>query len=122
MSVAGALRRHGLPLAAAAAVAASFALPVAAVEAGPVLCLFRRLTGLPCPACGLTRSFVATAHGQFDLAFAQHLFGPLLFAGCIALVLAALARRLTVDWWRPLLGPVLCTWLCWGVWRCWGQI
>ena len=29
------------------------------------ICTFRRLTGYPCPSCGLTRGFVALAHGQW---------------------------------------------------------
>lgn len=42
-------------------------------------CLFKTLTGAPCLACGLTRSFVFTAHGQFINAFEMHLLGPALF-------------------------------------------
>lgn len=33
----------------------------------------------PCPGCGMTRSFVATAHGQFHNAFAHHRVGPFFF-------------------------------------------
>lgn len=98
---------------AAGALAASFLLPLAAVEDGPVLCPFRRMTSLPCPACGLTRSFVATAHGRLPEAFAFHLFGPFLFLGFFVLVLVALSGRLRPDWWRPLYGPLLTTWLLW---------
>ena len=29
------------------------------------ICTFLRLTGYPCPSCGLTRGFVAMAHGQW---------------------------------------------------------
>lgn len=54
------------------------AWPVSRAERGPVLCPFRALTGLPCPFCGLTRSFVYTVHGQLPQAFGAHLFGPLL--------------------------------------------
>jgi hypothetical protein len=46
----------------------------------PTLCLFRLLTGWPCPGCGLTRSFAFTAHLQFLQAFRMHPLGPPLFA------------------------------------------
>lgn len=42
-------------------------------------CWFHELTGIPCLACGLTRSFVLTAHGQWIPAFKMHLLGPPLF-------------------------------------------
>jgi hypothetical protein len=46
------------------------------VASGPVLCPFRRLTGVPCPGCGMTRSFVAVAHGDLGTAFAFNRLGP----------------------------------------------
>ncbi|MHC5038921.1 MAG: DUF2752 domain-containing protein [Planctomycetota bacterium] len=50
-------------------------------------CLFRALTGAPCPLCGLTRSFVSLSHGDFKAAFLFHPFGPVLYlafiAGCL---------------------------------------
>ncbi|NJN76235.1 MAG: DUF2752 domain-containing protein [Synechococcaceae cyanobacterium RL_1_2] len=45
----------------------------------PVKCLFLTLTGIPCPGCGLTRSFTAIAGGNIPLALQHHLFGWLLF-------------------------------------------
>jgi hypothetical protein len=55
-------------------------------DGGFVLCLFRRLTGLPCMGCGLTRSFCACAKGELARAAAFHPLGPALFAA-------------TVVWW-----------------------
>jgi multidrug transporter EmrE-like cation transporter len=43
--------------------------------------------GIPCPAWGLTRSFMAIARGELDVAIAYNLFGPVVFLGfCIATV------------------------------------
>jgi hypothetical protein len=48
------------------------------------LCYFRRFSGLPCPGCGLTRSVVAMAQGDWRLALAFHPFGPLVLGWAIA--------------------------------------
>jgi hypothetical protein len=46
----------------------------------PVLCTWRRLTGMSCPGCGMTRSLVFLAHGRPIEAFEMNVFGPLVFA------------------------------------------
>ncbi len=38
----------------------------------PDVCFFKMATGWDCPFCGLTRSFVAIAHGQPHEAFKYH--------------------------------------------------
>jgi hypothetical protein len=43
-------------------------------------CIFYTVTHVPCLLCGLTRSFIDTAHGNLTAAFEMHLLGPLLFA------------------------------------------
>jgi hypothetical protein len=51
------------------------------------MCWFRELVHLDCPFCGMTRSFVALAHGDVAAAFRFHPAGPLLFtAMAVALV------------------------------------
>ncbi|MEH3155942.1 MAG: DUF2752 domain-containing protein [Gordonia paraffinivorans] len=77
------------------AVLAAFAIPPSVVGEGPVLCPFRLATGLPCPGCGLTRSWVAAAHGDLSTAFADNVFGPLsLVIVALAVVTAVLLRVL----------------------------
>ncbi|GEM_PF-802293 len=56
-------------------------------------CLFKELTGLPCPFCGLTRSFVSLGHGRIEDAFKYHLLGPFLFAGFFLGLVHTLLRR-----------------------------
>lgn len=45
----------------------------------PELCSWRRLFGVSCPGCGLTRSFVFMGHGAFAAAWEMNKLGPPLF-------------------------------------------
>lgn len=47
----------------------------AAGRALPPLCLFRLVTGLPCPGCGITRSVVDLVHGDLAASLHHHPFG-----------------------------------------------
>ncbi len=65
------------------------------VNSGPVLCLFRRVSGVPCAGCGMTRGFVAITHGHWHVAADYNLFAPLLFVWLCAwwsVAVAALVR------------------------------
>jgi hypothetical protein len=44
-------------------------------------CPIRYWTGIPCPTCGMTRSFVALARGDWGHALTHHALGPVLFGG-----------------------------------------
>lgn len=61
-------------------------------EATFVLCLFRKLTGLPCPGCGMTRSFCALAKGHWQQALQFHPLGPLAFFVFVAVWIRATIR------------------------------
>ncbi len=43
------------------------------------ICPMLNWTGIPCPSCGLTRSFMALVRGDFHQALSFHAFGPLFF-------------------------------------------
>ena len=63
------------------------------------LCMFRNVTGVPCPTCGTTRMLLALARGQPVDAL---LFNPFTFAvsmlGAIWLILRlGFGRRLSLD-------------------------
>lgn len=60
------------------------------------LCWFRSVFEIDCPFCGMTRSFVALAHGDLSSALRFHPAGPLLFAAMVVgvvVIVMALARR-----------------------------
>ena len=59
----------------------------------PSICLFYHWTGLPCPGCGLTRSFVCLGHGELRESLHWHPLGPAIF-----LVLALLWLRCGLFW------------------------
>lgn len=89
------------------ALAAAVVWPTRRVEDGPVLCPFRLLTGLPCPFCGLTRSWVHTAHGDVAQGFVDHPVGPVLFAltaGVVVWILVMRARAAVPRWLGRLVG------------------
>ncbi len=95
----GALRRvavRGLDLEwvaglGAAAVAGALMVDPASSEAGPVICPFRLLTGLPCPGCGLTRSWIYLLHGQWTDGLVANPFGIVALTATVALITAVLA-------------------------------
>jgi hypothetical protein len=61
-----------------------------------IVCLIRRLSGLPCPGCGMTRAFAHLAKGEWAAAASDHLlaFGIAAELGCAWLLWgAALVRR-----------------------------
>lgn len=62
--------------AALAALLLAFLLPPERLDDAPILCPFRRATGLPCPTCGLSRSWSATLRGRVGEALVLHPFGP----------------------------------------------
>jgi hypothetical protein len=66
------------------AVTAALVAPPDLIEHGPILCPIRRATGVPCPSCGLTRSWTATAHGQLRRGFNVHPLGPPAFVAAAA--------------------------------------
>ena len=69
-------------------------LPAGGIEDGPILCPFRGLTGLPCPGCGLTRSWVYVMHGDLGASVASNWFGPLLILAVLVLAVIAVRSRL----------------------------
>lgn len=46
----------------------------------PPMCAFRVQTGIDCPGCGLTRSWVFLAHGDWTTSLARHRLGWLFMA------------------------------------------
>ncbi len=74
------------------------------------ICLSRRLLGLPCPGCGMTRALAHLAKGEWRAALAAHPFAPVLAAelllGWLAwgVRLRKLGERIgSPDWAAPLL-------------------
>jgi hypothetical protein len=88
---------------AAILVAGAVVLPRAVLRGSPVICPFRRVTGLPCPACGLTRSWQAAAHLRLGDSLDHHPLGAATLLGAVAMALDGqdgtprLARRRDVQ-------------------------
>jgi hypothetical protein len=49
----------------------------------PQICVSRTLLGVPCPGCGMTRSFAALIRGDILKAVIFNPMGPVLFLACL---------------------------------------
>jgi hypothetical protein len=56
------------------------------VQLGLPPCSFRILTGVPCPACGLTTSFSLLVHGNVTGSFRANAAGAVLAAFCLLVI------------------------------------
>jgi len=93
---------RAVALAAGLILAASLVLPDGGDDHEPLiqLCLFRSVTGLPCPGCGLTRGFSSLSRGKITQAWALNPFSLPLYAATVAAVFAPLLRRRFPRGWE----------------------
>lgn len=90
----GRLARTALRCALAAAAALAVGALHDAHDPG-VICPLRRLTGIPCPACGSTTVFVEAGHGHWLAALTAN---PVTAVAAVALLTAPLGGG--AWWWR----------------------
>lgn len=82
-----------------------FSFQTSGFQNGPVLCLFRNLTGLPCPFCGTTRSIGSILQGDLGMALGFNPLGFLVIFGALVFFLvperlAKVNQRVAIRWWR----------------------
>lgn len=54
----------------------------------PVTCIFKSVTGISCPACGMTRAFISILHLNFFNAFLLNILSiPLFIFICISVII-----------------------------------
>lgn len=85
----GALFGRGARIFAGVAVVGSFLMPPHGI--GFSICLFNHLFDLPCPGCGLSRSFACLSHLRFHEAVQFHPFGPAIYGWAWLAVIATVA-------------------------------
>jgi len=96
-------RRGAIIVAAIAGTVLLLSSVLPSVDNGPVLCIFRRLTTLPCPSCGMTRGFIALGHGDLRKALTMNVASPVAYAATWAIFALAVVQCLTG---RDILAPL----------------
>jgi hypothetical protein len=85
-----------LPFAAALGLVALAAVPPGRLNGLPILCPIRRITGLPCPTCGMTRSWNAALRLDVSSSIRHHPVGIVALASTLVALSGADPRaRLT---------------------------
>lgn len=59
------------------------------------VCLWRTVTGVPCPSCGFTHAFIALGHGRVAEAMQWHLAAPALYVVTWLILLLACVQVIT---------------------------
>ncbi len=87
-------------------------------------CPVAAFLGRPCPGCGLTTSWCALLHGNFDLAFRAHAFGPIAYLcltiGALWYMVALLKKQaapIDVPWVRTFMRSFATVFLVYAVGR-----
>lgn len=71
-------------------------------DLGLPACFFRTLTGVPCPSCGLTTSFVYLLHREWLAAWHANASGPLIFCVMMGVMLANFYGVIRPFAWGPI--------------------
>lgn len=58
-----------------------------------LFCIFKQLTGLPCPGCGSTRAFVHLLHGDIKQAMWYNPLAIILLVVFMAVLVASIVER-----------------------------
>ncbi|MCX7958789.1 MAG: DUF2752 domain-containing protein [Deltaproteobacteria bacterium] len=65
------------------------------------ICFFRTLTGIPCPACGMTHSFISIGQLKISEGFHYNILGPILYllliVGIVILFAEIITNRLIIQ-------------------------
>lgn len=96
--------RGWVPWVVAGAGAAGAAIALALGHPIGIPCPFRLLTGLPCPACGLTHAMLALGRGDLAGSWQAHPGGMLLGAGVVVAAIDAAVWAIRGRGWWPTAG------------------
>jgi hypothetical protein len=70
-----------------------------------ITCGFLRLTGYPCPFCGMTRAFTAMGHGAWSVAARESPAGAVFYLVTVGVFAFSVTRLIRPAKAHPLPGP-----------------